>query len=222
MASSTQAAAGMTGGEVLGGEPPQVRGDQRQGVAQREQQRRARGRGEPQAAGLADAAGRHDHRGRAAERAVGPGGEGHDRHQPGDHVRQEPGDLLGLARLRQREHDVVAAERAEVAVHRFGRVEEVAGRAGGGERGRDLPGHEAGLADAGHDHASGAALDESHRAAEGMVEAVRRREHGLTLGPQNLAAAFKDRVVVGRCLSVVHAVACLLPAAAGRTAGAGL
>jgi len=101
---AAQAAAGMAGGEVLRRELAQPAGDEGQCVAEGEHERRARARGEPQRAGLANITRRHHHVCSAAERARRPPGEGHDANATGGHVRQQPHDLLGLARLRHREH----------------------------------------------------------------------------------------------------------------------
>ena len=76
--------------------------------------------------------------------------------------------LVGLAGVRQQQHDVVGGDHAQVAVARFGGVDEECRRAGRrqcrGELARDV----AGLADAGHDDATAAFEDRLAR---------RRRRH---------------------------------------------
>jgi len=208
----------MPGGEVRRREPAQAAGDQCQGVADGQHQRRARARGEPEQTGLADGAGRDHDTGRATERAPRTAGDRHEVDAAGAHVRQQPDDLLRLPRLRQREHEVIAAQHAEIAMHGLGRMEEVARRAGGGERGRNLAGHDPRLADAGDDDAAGAGFDEPHRPDEAGVESGGRLEHGLGLGPENLPAV-RQHVGVGHVADLVHGQAGPWPR--GR-AGAGL
>ena len=52
--------------------------------------------------------------------------------------RQQPQDLRRLAALGENQRHVVGMDAAQVAVDRLGRVEAMAGRAGGGQRGHDL------------------------------------------------------------------------------------
>ena len=77
-----------------------------------------------------------------------PAGDRDDRHAELGQRGQQPDDLLGLAALREDQHHVVAADAAQVAVDRLGRVQAVAARAGRGQRGRDLLADQAGLAHA--------------------------------------------------------------------------
>ena len=195
---SPQAAPGMPGCEVLMGKPPQAARHQRQAIAKRQQDRRARAGGQAEHACLADRAGSHHDRRRTSERAVGPAGECDDLHTCGCEVRQEPRDLLRLARLRQSEHDVVAPQHTEVAVHRLGRMEEVAGRACGGERGRDLLGDEPRLSDPRDDDLAAAARDHPHSAAERSIECAGHPQDGIPLGAENLAAVVEHVGVGGR------------------------
>ena len=214
---AAKAPAGVTGGEVLGGKLPQAAGDEGQRVAEGEHQRRARARREPEGAGLAEGARRHDHDSGAAQCAVGPAGERHDAHAAGGEVRQQSRDLLRLARLRKREHDVVGPQRAEVAMQRLGGMEEVARGAGGGERGGDLPRHEPRLTDPGHHHAAGAAEEHLHAAAEGGVEGVGRPEHRRALGAEDVTAVRENAIIV----EIVHAYTTGGESARSPRAGAG-
>ena len=222
----------MTGGEILVCEAAQAARDQRQTIAQRQEDRRARAGCQAKHACLANRArGHHDLR-RAAKRTVGPAGESDDRHSRSREVRQESCDLLRLARLRQAQHDVVAAQHAKVAVHRLGRMEKVAGGAGGGERGRDLLGDEARLPNPRDDDLAGAACDHPHGPTERRVERSGHLQNGVSLGAENptamvehvgvgglqLGASFIDRKRQGRSHGGVQQRAC----ARNRRAGAGL
>ena len=102
--------------------------------------------------------------------------------------RQQADDFLGLAALREHEHDVVAMHAAQVAVHRLGRMQEVAPRAGRGQRGHDLLPDEPRLADAGHD-----------RAAPAVEEAIRGPAELLVQPPRDLGdrSAFRLHDLAG-------------------------
>ena len=70
-------------------------------------------------------------------------------------------------------------------------MQKVARGAGRGERSGDLPRHEPRLADAGHHHASGAALDQPHGAAERVANALGRLQDRVAFGAKNLPAVRK-------------------------------
>ena len=116
-----------------------------------------------------------------AERRVPPSRHRDERRAAALHVRDQRDDLLGLARVREREDDVAAEDHPEVAVDRLGRVQEEGGRAGRGERRGDLLADDAALADARHDDAPGGGLHGGDGAVESLVEAVRERADGLRL-----------------------------------------
>ena len=94
-------------------------------------------------------------------------------------------------------HDVVLADRAEIAVDGFGRVQEPGRRAGARERRRNLPADEAGLAHAGDDDAAVAVEEQLDGAFEVAVDAIDEAEDRGRFGPQHLAREIEagDRVV---------------------------
>ena len=90
------------------------------------------------------------------ERRAGMAGQRDQaRADPPDRL-QQPDHLLGLAAVRQRQHHVVFADGAEIAVDGFRRMEEPGRGAGARERRGNLAADDAGLAHAGDDHASAA------------------------------------------------------------------
>ena len=105
---------------------------------------------------------------------------------------QEPRDLFRFPRLRQREQEIVAPQRPEVAVHGLGRMQEVAWCAGRSERGGNLAGDEARLADPRHHDAAGTALNQPHGAAKRIVETLRCLHDRITLGAENLPPVRKQ------------------------------
>ena len=136
-----------------------------------------------------------------------------------DQLRADPADrleqakqFLGLAAVRQRDHDVVVANRAEVAVDRFGRVQEPGRRAGARERRRDLAADDARLAHAGDDDAAAAVVEQLDRALEVAVDAIDQAEDRRRLGAQDLARELEagDRVgghAAAACRAVRRAIA---------------
>ena len=106
---------------------------------------------------------------------------------------EQPDQLLGLAAVRQREHDVVVADRAEVAVDRLGRVEEEGRRAGARQRRGDLAADDARLAHAGDDDAAAALEQQLDGALEVVVEAIDQAEDRRRLGAQHLAGEIERR-----------------------------
>ena len=136
------------------------------------------GGGEAHGTGLLDGADADGEVRAARERVRLIPSEGHHPRADPLQRRQEPQDLLRLARVRERQHQVLARDAAEIPVRRLGRVEVVGGRAGGGQRRADLLRHEAGLADPGDHHSSAATQDPLHGGREARVEdeaAQRRR-----------------------------------------------
>ncbi len=100
---------------------------------------------------------------------------------------EQPREFLGLAAVRQRDHDVARLDHAEVAVHGLGRVQEEGGRAGARERRGDLAADDARLAHAGDDDAAAAVADQRDGAREALVEPIDERPDGGRLGLQHLA-----------------------------------
>ncbi len=77
-----------------------------------------------------------------------------ERHAEPFEVRQEEHDFGRLAGIGEREHYVGARDHAEIAMPRFGGMQEERGRAGARKRGSNLAGDVPGLAHAGDDHAA--------------------------------------------------------------------
>ena len=71
-------------------------------------------------------------------------------------MRQQREDLGRLTGIRQRHHDILARDHADIAVAGLGRMQEERRRTGAGQRRRDLSADMAGLAHAGHHHATAA------------------------------------------------------------------
>jgi hypothetical protein len=147
-----QRAGGMEARELLAPEAALGQHHHRQRVAQRHHGR-GRGRGrEPERAGLVHAPDVEHAVGELGDRGFALAGQRQDRGADAAHVGQQRLQLLGLARVREHEQDVVRADAPEIAVHGLGGVQRDRGRAGRRERGRELGAHQAGLAHAGDDH----------------------------------------------------------------------
>ena len=101
--------------------------------------------------------------------------------------RQQADDFVGLAALREHEHDVIAMHAAQVAMHRLGRMQEMAPRAGRGQRGHDLLSDQPRLADAGHDRAAPAMEEAIHGPAELLVQPPRNLGDRPAFGLHDLA-----------------------------------
>jgi hypothetical protein len=100
---------------------------------------------------------------------------------------EQADQLLGLAAVREGQHDVLLPDRAEVPVDRLGRMQEPGGGAGARQRGGDLPADDARLAHAGHDDAAAALEEQCHGALELAVDAIDETQDGRGFGPQDLA-----------------------------------
>ena len=94
-------------------------------------------------------------------------------------------------RMRQGDDDIVALDRAEVAVHGLGRVQEERRRPGARERRGDLARDDAGLAHPGDDDAAAAVAQQVDGAGEPLVHAVDEGEDGGGFGPEHLAGEFE-------------------------------
>ena len=99
---------------------------------------------------------------------------------------QQADDLFRFAALREHQHHVVAADAAQVAVDRLGRVQAMAGGAGRGQRGHDLLAHQSRLAHAGDNHVAAALKDQLHGPAELAVEPVGHLRQGTAFGKDHL------------------------------------
>ena len=114
------------------------------------------------------------------------GGDGDQRNAVALGVGDDRGELGGLARPRDRQHDVAVLHHAEVAVAGFGGVHEGRRPAGRGERRGDLARDMAGLAHAGDD-------DPPRRLPPSSRPPPRRRRRGPAGPPEASAASTDDR-----------------------------
>src|SRR5437773_264411 len=207
--------------EVLGREAALL--EQRDGerVAERHGRGRA-GRGrETEGAGLLRHAHVEDDIRAAREGRVEVAAEGDEREAQAARHRQEAQHLGALAAVRDREQHVAAHERAEIAVAALAGVQEEGGRAGRGERGGDLPAHDAGLADAADDHPPAAGEQQLDGAPEAPVEAVAQRRQGAPLDVEYAPRAREPRFGGHRTRALprsARSMATSSPRSAGRSA----
>jgi hypothetical protein len=183
--------------EVLLGESARLEDRDGERIAHRERCGGA-GRGrEVERAGL----GRHAHverdRGVARQRRGSISGQCDQRDVEALDDRQDGQQLLGLARVRDREHHVAGGDHADVAVHGLARVQEERGTPGAGERGGDLAAHVARLAHAGDHDAALAGEQQAAGLGEVLAEAVLEGRHGLGLGREHASPAGDQRVCGG-------------------------
>ena len=85
-------------------------------------------------------------------------------------------NLVGFTAVRQRDDDIGALNDAEVAMNRFGGMQEEGRRPRARERRRDLPADDAGFAHAGENHAAAAIAQQLHRPIEFAVEPIDERQ----------------------------------------------
>src|SRR5213080_2207199 len=218
---AAERAGGMEEREVLGREAALL--EQRDGerVAERHGRGRA-GRGrETEGAGLLRHAHVEDDVRAAREGRVEVAAEGDEREAQAARHRQEAQHLGALAAVRDREQQVAADERAQVAVAALAGVQEEGGRAGRGERGGDLPAHDAGLADAADDHPPAAGEQQLDGAREAPVEAVAQRRQGAPLDVEHAPRAREPRFGGHRRRALprsARSMATSSPRSAGRSA----
>jgi len=106
------------------------------------------------------------HRGRLRQPARAAAGDGDRLRVHLFQCRQQLEHLFGLAALREDHYHVVAVDASQVAMKRLGRVQEVAPRAGAGQRGGQLLADQPRLAHASDDHARLASKQQIDRPAE--------------------------------------------------------
>ena len=183
--------------ELILAEPLADEERHRQRVAHREGGGRARRRHEVHRTGfLGDGAVERDVGG-LGERRRGIAGDGDEPRAEAADRFEQPQQLLGLAAVRERNHHVVVADGAEIAVRGLGGVQEPGRRAGARQRGGDLPADDAGLAHAGDDDAAAAVEEELDGALEVAVDAVDEAEDGGGLGAEHLAREIEPGGGVG-------------------------
>ena len=76
---------------------------------------------------------------------------------------------------------------SQVAVNCLGRMQKVAPRTGGGQRGGDLLADETGFTHAADDDAAGATIDQVHRLAEALIQPGRDGVEGAGFDVDDLA-----------------------------------
>src|SRR5690606_3283264 len=168
-------------GEILAVEAARLEAGDGDGVTQHQGCRGAGCGSQVQGAGFLVHGGVQCQVGAAGELGIRVAGQGDDaRANPlGD---GNDGDqFLGRAGIGDRQQDVLAGQHAQVAVDGLGRVHEEGRRAGGCQRGGDLAGDVAGLADAGDDDAAGAVEDQVDCLGEVRVDAAPQGLQGLDL-----------------------------------------
>ena len=163
-------AAGVEHLELVGREAAALEQRDRERVSQR-QHRRGRGGGrQAERAGLGRARQQERHIRRLGERALGARGYDDQWNRDAPRIGDEVGELIGFARVRERQHRVLARDHPEIAVARLGRMDEERRRAGGGERRRDLARDVAALAHAGDDDPAAHLLEPIDGRHEDAVE----------------------------------------------------
>ena len=125
--------------------------------------------------------------GGAGEGRLGPAGHADDARADLAGDREHDVDLLGLAAVREREHEIDRSQPPEVAVQGLGRVQEERRSPGAGEGRGDLLADHAGLAHPRHDDLALARPNELGRPGEGRVEAGLEARDRVRLEPHDLA-----------------------------------
>jgi hypothetical protein len=136
------------------------------------------------------------------ERGAGAAGDGDERYAEAWKDGQEAKELFAFAGVGEREENVSAGEQAEIAVQRFGGVEEGCGRSGRDESCGDFAGDEAAFADACDDDAmagAGAAGEQG----SGVVEGFALRAF-KALGELLERGGFDTDDLCGRIVVVIH------------------
>ncbi len=175
----------MERGVILGAQPAPFQQGHGDRVAHGQGGRRARRRGQVHGTGLfTDADVEHDptlprQRGGDVPR------QQHDGHVETFEERHDGEELVRLARVRQGHDDVAGRHHPEISVDALGGMQEVGGRARGGQRGRELPRDDPRLAHARHDHAAAAALQEVHGRVEARIELRHQGQDGLRFQPED-------------------------------------
>src|SRR5690606_8363878 len=125
--------------------------------------------------------------GGACERRVAAAGQRDELCADASNGLEQPDELFGLAAVRQGNDDIVLTHQAQVAVQRFGRVQEERRRAGARQCRGDLAADDARLAHAGDDDASAAGEQQFDGAVEAFVQTFGQCLNGLGLGREHAA-----------------------------------
>ena len=198
---ASEAAARVRSGEVVFAKSARVEQRDRERIAERHLRRRAGGRREVQGAGFLIDRAADDDVGVLGERGLGPPGHRDDRDADALQRRQDHRELVDLARVGDREHDVTGRDHAEVAMTRLGRVNEHRRRAGRRERRRDLAADMAALAHAHHDHPAAALEHRLDGAGEALALARFHAEEGLRLDVESLVRELQRALRIERGFS---------------------
>ena len=172
-----QLAPRMQVGEIL--LPEALFDQQRHGqrVANRQRGGRARRRREVHRTRLLGDAAVERHVGGLRQGGVLPAGNRDELRAEAANRREQLKQFVGFPAVGQRDDDVIALDDAQVAVNRFGRVQEERRRAGAAERRRDLVADDAGLAHPRHDDPAGALPEQLDGAIESLVETIDERQN---------------------------------------------
>ena len=169
----------MRAGEVLLAEAAALHQGDGEGVAEGEGGGGAGGRGEAERAGFfVDVDGQVDV-GFLRKVRSGAASDRDGFHAKGAHDGQHHQDFRAFAGIADGEQGVVGGNHAEVAVPRFGGVDEEGGGAGAGQRRRDFFANVPRFAEAGHDDVAARGEDAVAGGEEGRAEVVDLRAHGL-------------------------------------------
>ena len=114
-------------------------------------------------------------------------GEGDGFYAKRAHDGQHHQDFLAFAGVGDGEDGVVGGNHAEVAVARFGGVDEESGRAGAGKRRRDFFADVAGFAEAGNDDVAARGEQQVAGGEEGRAEVVNLCAHRVGFEAQDVA-----------------------------------
>ena len=124
--------------EVLMREVAHLAQDKRERVAESDHDRRAGARREAQRADFFQRAIDERDISLARQRARGVAGDCHQGASHLPHRSEEPNDFLALAAVRQRQHQIMRMQHAQIAVDGAGGVEDIGAGSGGIERAGDL------------------------------------------------------------------------------------
>ncbi len=133
--------------------------------------------------------------GNARERRLRIAGHGDELRTHSPDQRQDRDDFLGLARVRDGEHQVLCRDHAEIAVTGLGGVHEKGGRAGAGERCGDLRRYMARFSHPCHDHAARRVVDQLTGGGEVVIEPRTQGIDRARFDLQHLARE-RDQLVV--------------------------
>jgi hypothetical protein len=126
-----------------------------------------------------------------AEVAVGAAGHRDQRDTDSAHRRNDRGQLVAFARIRDRQHDVAGGHHPEVAVAGFGRVDEHRRCAGRCQRRRNLAADVTALAHAHHDDAPAARKHRLHRIREAVALARLQSDQRVGLDVERCTRQFE-------------------------------